>query len=117
MRTVLIVDDHDGFRSWAREVLRREGFRVVGTAEDGRRAIDAVHQLHPDVVLLDVQLPDMSGFDVADEVGDDAIVVLTSSRSAADYGHRVASSSATAFIAKDELTGARLYAEAFGDRG
>jgi Response regulator receiver domain len=61
MRTVLIVDDHPGFRGWARTVRQAEGFGVVGEVADGAAAIQAVRALRPDVVLLDVQLPDMDG--------------------------------------------------------
>jgi len=108
VRTLLIVDDHDGFRSWAREILEDEGFGVVGEAGDGASAIAAVASLRPGVVLLDIQLPDMSGFDVAERIGSAAIVVLTSSRAATDYGTRIASSSAAGFLPKDEITGDAL---------
>jgi DNA-binding NarL/FixJ family response regulator len=63
--TVLIVDDHPSFRASARALLQAEGFEVVGEAEDGARALQAVEELRPDVVLLDVQLPDLDGFEVA----------------------------------------------------
>ena len=67
-RTVLIVDDHPSFRASARAMLESEGFDVVGEAADGASALDAVDALKPDVVLLDVQLPDMTGFDVCAEL-------------------------------------------------
>ena len=63
--TVLIVDDHPSFRASARMLLESEGWEVVGDAEDGERALVAAAQLHPDVVLLDVQLPDLDGFAVS----------------------------------------------------
>jgi DNA-binding NarL/FixJ family response regulator len=107
-RTLLIVDDHDGFRSWAREVLQDEGFGVIGEAADGASAIEAVRALRPHVVLLDIQLPDMSGFDVAERIRDASVVILTSSRSASDYGARIARSSAAGFVPKDELSGSAL---------
>ncbi|HEU0240388.1 MAG TPA: response regulator [Micromonosporaceae bacterium] len=110
MRRLLIVDDHAGFRMWAREVLGHEGFDVVGEATDGLSAIDAVHDLHPEVVLLDIQLPDMSGFEVADRIASQTSVVLTSSRSAADYGPAVVRSLAVGFMAKSDLTGAAMAA-------
>lgn len=90
MWRLLIVDDHQSFRSWARELLAQEGFDVVGVAGDGASAIEAVSALDPDVVLLDIQLPDMSGFEVAEQVAASTAVVLTSSRSVADYGRRCA---------------------------
>ena len=62
--TVLIVDDHPSFRASARAILEADGFEVSGEAEDGESAIAAADRLHPDVVLLDVQLPDIDGFEV-----------------------------------------------------
>ena len=67
--TVLIVDDHDGFRDSARALLEAEGFAVVGDAADGATAVAAVERLRPDVVLVDVQLPDVDGFTVAGRLG------------------------------------------------
>ena len=58
---VLIVDDHPTFRRFARRLLQDEGFVVVGEAGDGASALDAVRELRPEVVLLDVMLPDVSG--------------------------------------------------------
>ena len=116
MPTVLIVDDHPGFRGWARAVLQAEGFGVVGEAADGAGAIQAVGALRPDVVLLDIQLPDMSGFEVAERLrgggagGAGGRVVLISSRDAADYGTRIASSPVAGFLAKADLSGAALAA-------
>jgi DNA-binding NarL/FixJ family response regulator len=107
-RTLLIVDDHEGFRSWAREVLEDEGFGVIGEASDGASAIAAVGSLRPGVVLLDIQLPDMSGFDVAERIGSITVVVLTSSRAATDYGSRIAQSPAAGFLPKGEITGEAL---------
>ena len=63
--TVLIVDDHPSFRSSAHALLEAEGYEIVGEAEDGESAIEAAERLHPDIVLLDVQLPDIDGFEVA----------------------------------------------------
>ncbi len=107
---LVIVDDHDSFREWACRVLGREGFEVLGLAEDGSSAIELVERLHPDVVLLDIQLPDISGFDVAERLAAHTSVVLTSSRSAADYGPRVPNSAAVGFVAKADLTGETLQA-------
>jgi DNA-binding NarL/FixJ family response regulator len=59
---VLIVDDHPSFRRSARALLEAEGFTVVAEAEDAAGALDAVARLRPDVVLLDIQLPDLDGF-------------------------------------------------------
>ena len=62
--TLLIVDDHAGFRALARRLLGSGGFDVVGEAADGRAAVTAARELRPDVVLLDIQLPDIDGFEV-----------------------------------------------------
>lgn len=108
--TVLIVDDHAGFRRMARRMLEGEGFDVVGEAADGAGAVAAVALLRPDVVLLDVQLPDVDGFAVARIVSNSAgsVVVLISSRAAADYRARLDGASACGFIAKSDLSGAAL---------
>ncbi len=105
---VLVVDDHASFRSIARRVLVADGFTIVGEAADGAEAIRASHDLCPDVVLLDVQLPDIDGFVVAASLArqvDPPAVVLVSSRSRADYGARIEDCGARGFIAKSELSG------------
>jgi len=110
-RTVVIVDDHPSFRASARAILQSEGFEVVGEAEDGASAVAAVRALHPEILLLDVQLPDMNGFDVIKllpENGSGPAVVLVSSRDASDYGDLIAESGANGFIAKDELSGSAV---------
>ena len=108
---VLIVDDHAGFRTQARTVLEAEGFEVVGEAADGEAALAANRELDPAVILLDVQLPGVDGFEVAKQLtsnGDSPAVVLISSHELADFASLVRSSGARGFIAKDELSGARL---------
>jgi len=112
-RTVLIVDDHAPFRALARALLELEGFQVVGEAADARSALDAVGRLRPGVVLLDVQLPDLDGFEVARrlaQVGDSPAIVLVSSRDRAVYRRRLAESPACGFIAKSDLSGAAVAA-------
>jgi DNA-binding NarL/FixJ family response regulator len=111
--TLLIVDDHSGFRSLARRLLTAGGFQVVGEAADGHTAVSAARELRPDVVLLDVQLPDINGFEVTVRLGDGGAgpaVVLTSTRDRADYGQRVEQCGARGFIPKAELSGAALRA-------
>jgi DNA-binding NarL/FixJ family response regulator len=117
--TLLIVDDHAGFRSLARRLLGSGGFEVVGEAADGRAAVAAARELRPDVVLLDIQLPDIDGFEVLARLGDGAggpAVVLTSTRDRTDYGARVDRSGARGFIPKAELSGAAVRALLRGDR-
>lgn len=113
MTSVLIVDDHPTFRATARAVLEAEGFDVVGEAADGESALAAARSLSPELVLLDVQLPDMDGFAVAAELTAGAAppaVVLTSSRDAADFGPLVGECGARGFVPKAELSGAALSA-------
>jgi DNA-binding NarL/FixJ family response regulator len=112
-RSVLIVDDHSAFRASARALLQAEGFEVVGEAEDGASALEAAARLRPAVVLLDVQLPDLDGFEIAERLADgpDAPqVVLVSSRDVSSYRRRLASTRARGFIQKGELSGAALSA-------
>ena len=110
-RTVLIVDDHAAFRSAARALLEADGFDVVGEAADGASALAAARRLRPDVVLLDVHLPDVDGFAVAELLPRDGpAIVLTSSRSAAAFRRRLAANPRLTFIAKDELSGTTLAA-------
>jgi DNA-binding NarL/FixJ family response regulator len=112
--TVLIVDDHEGFRSSASSWLEAGGFTVVAGVAGGEEAIDAVRHLHPDVVLLDLQLPGVDGFAVAERLAASfdppPKVVLTSSRDAASYGSRIAAAAACGFLAKRDLSGASLAA-------
>jgi DNA-binding NarL/FixJ family response regulator len=111
--TVLIVDDHAPFRALARALLQLEGFEVVGEAADARSALDAVARLRPSVVVLDVQLPDLDGFEVARrlaQAGDSPAIVLVSSRDSSSYRRRLADSPARGFIPKGDLSGAAVAA-------
>ena len=111
--TVLIVDDHSPFRARARRLLEAEGYRVVGEAADGAAAIEAARRLVPDLVVLDLQLPDASGFDVAAEIaaaGSSPAVVITSTRDAADFEELAQRNGARGFVSKAELSGAALQA-------
>ena len=111
--TALVVDDHPSFRRFARRLLEAGGFDVVGEAEDGASAIARARDVRPDVVLLDVLLPDCSGFEVAEQLAAEParpIVVLTSSRSANDLGASLERTSARGFISKRDLTADALTA-------
>ena len=112
-RTVLIVDDHDGFRASARRLLEADGFDVTGEAADGVEALEAYAALRPEIVLLDIQLPGADGFLIAEQlarVPDPPAVVLISSRDAATYGSRLVQSSARGFLTKADLSGKALTA-------
>jgi DNA-binding NarL/FixJ family response regulator len=111
--TLLLVDDHEDFRRAARRMLESAGFEVVGEAADGHEALTLANELRPDVVLLDVQLPDLDGLEVAERIDawqDGPDVVLISSREPAVYGGRVARSSARGFLSKAQLSGDALTA-------
>ena len=110
-QTVLIVDDHPSFRASARAVLEANGYNVVGEAQDGASALSAARQLKPDIVLLDVQLPDANGFDICEFLcgdGPQPSIVLVSSRDASDYNGLIQTSHARGFISKGDLSGETL---------
>ncbi len=124
--TLLIVDDHAGFRSFARSLLEADGYTIVGEAGDGASAVEAAHTLNPELVLLDIALPDVDGFIVCERIVEPEgptrpgsprrpAVVLTSTRDLSSFRRRLAASSARGFIAKQDLTGAAL--AALLDRG
>lgn len=107
---VLVVDDHAGFRATASRLLEADGWRVVGEAADGASALSAAERLHPDLVLLDIGLPDIDGFAVAERIaeGGGPSVVLVSSRDRAAYGDKIEATAIAGFIAKGELDGTTL---------
>ncbi|MBI3745470.1 MAG: response regulator transcription factor [Chloroflexi bacterium] len=111
--TVLVVDDHAGFRARVRAMLEAHGFDVVGEVADGQAAVAEAARLQPDLALVDIQLPDIDGFIVAArlrEAGSARRIVLISGRDREDYGGRVETSAADGFIAKFDLSGERLIA-------
>ncbi len=110
-RRVLVVDDHPSFRRCARTLLTAEGFEVVGEAEDGTTALALAAELEPELVLLDVQLPDVDGFEVTSRLlarDPELKVVLVSSRERTAYGEVVATCGACGFISKGDLSGSAL---------
>lgn len=112
-RTILIVDDHAGFRRSVRALLQAEGLDVIGEAIDGATALTETARLAPALVLLDIQLPDIDGFAVAALLNRRPTppkVILISSREATSYGDRIRSAGALGFIAKGQLSGAAIAA-------
>lgn len=108
MPTILIVDDHPAFRSEAHQLLVADGFTVVGEAADGEQALSMSARMRPDAVLLDIGLPDLDGFAVAERLA--ALsprirVILTSSRDGSIYGGRIRKAPAAGFLRKDDLSG------------
>ena len=111
MRRVMVVDDHPSFRRCARMLLAAEGFDVVGVAEDGARALTLADELMPYLILLDIQLPDIDGFEVAARllaVNPELRIVLVSSRDASEYGALIAGSGARGFVSKADLSGSAI---------
>ena len=112
-RRVLIIDDNTDFRAVARQLLERHGFAVVAEAETGIRGIERAQEHRPDLVLVDVQLPDIDGFEVAERLSQLDIpvdVILTSSLDGTDFGALVARSSALGFVPKAELSASAIEA-------
>jgi len=111
--SVLIVDDSAEFRAAARALLELEGWVLAGEASSGREALEIAERLRPDVVLLDVGLPDIDGFAVAEELAhraDGVRVVLCSTHPRRTFRDRLTSAPVAGFIAKDELEGGALAA-------
>lgn len=107
VKTLLIVDDHDGYRSFVATMLEGGEFTVTGQAEDGESAVGLVAELHPDLVLLDVQLPGIDGFEVARRIAEQSpapYVVLTSTRDATDFGTRLFEAPIIGFVPKHEMS-------------
>jgi DNA-binding NarL/FixJ family response regulator len=110
---LLIVDDNARFRERARCTLEADGYTVVAEAEDGASALRAARRHRPDVVLVDVGLPDMSGLTVAERLTskpDGPAVVLTSTHDASDFADGVTRSGALGFVPKSALSGEAIRA-------
>lgn len=105
--TVIVVDDHPGFRACARRALEEEGYRVVGEATDGPSAVTCAKETHPELALVDVHLVGTDGFDVAARLaalGDAPAIILISSHDRCEIEPLVAGSAARGFLPKDELS-------------
>jgi len=110
---VLLVDDNSDFRSAARQLLERHGFAVVAEADTGISGVERAQEHRPDLVLVDVQLPDIDGFEVAMRLSQlevPAAVILTSSLDGADFGALVSGSPALGFVPKAELSASAIEA-------
>ena len=111
--TCLIVDDNSLFLEGSADLLRREGMDVVGVASDSAAAIRLVTELRPDVTLVDIDLGDEDGFELARRlhaISGDSKVILVSTHAEEDLAHLIERSPALGFIAK-----ARLSAQAIRD--
>ena len=106
-RSVLVVDDQAPFRSAARAVLRRlDGFEFAGEASSGPEAIELVDQLHPALVLMDINMPEMNGIEATRQITaahPEVVVILCSTYDAADLPLAASASGATAYVNKERL--------------
>jgi CheY-like chemotaxis protein len=110
---VLIVDDSPQFRAAAAELLADRGFEVLSPAADGREALAAAAEAHPDGMLLDINLPGTDGFEVASAVTaacPGVRIVLDSASVTAVPDALLRACGAIAFLCKEELEGADLAA-------
>ena len=111
MATIVIVDDDPRFRGIARRLLESEGFEVIGEAAGGGEALVVTRELEPDIVLLDGQLPDIDGIEVASQLtanGAGPAIVLTSTRDESDFGPQLQQSGARGFVPKGEISAERI---------
>jgi DNA-binding NarL/FixJ family response regulator len=109
--SILIVDDHAGFRAHARRLLECEGYRVIGEASDCASALDAARSLEPRLVLVDVHLPDADGFELTERLGElpaRPLVVMTSSREGAELERCACDCGACGFVPKADLSRAAI---------
>jgi two-component system nitrate/nitrite response regulator NarL len=108
---ILIVDDDPVFRSLARKLLEGSGLVVVAEAADGAQALVAAGRARPDAALVDVQLPDIDGLDLARQLAESdgsRRIVLTSTDPTLVTRAALAESSAVAFVPKDKLAATDL---------
>jgi len=109
--TLVVVDDHAGFRQVVSAMLTAAGWQVIGEASTGAAAPDMIMRLAPDLVLLDVVLPDMDGFAVAEHLaaaGCRSAVVLISGHDRSDFEGRVRAAPVRGFLAKEMISGQAL---------
>jgi pilus assembly protein CpaE len=105
--SVIIVDDQAPFRLAAKAVLRRmEGFELVGQAENGVQAIALAHELQPDLVLMDINMPEMGGIEATRMImaeRPETVVILCSTYGVSDLPPEAATSGARAYVHKEQL--------------
>ncbi len=106
--SVLLVDDQETFRDIARDQLATDdSFLIIGEAADGTGAIEMTEKLHPSVIVMDIQMPDMSGIEAARKIlsEDPSVrIVLTSMGDDMEYGPLAREIGACGFIPKRELS-------------
>src|SRR6266516_937097 len=102
--TCVIVDDNAFFLDGAADLLRREGMDVVGVASSSADAIRLVKELRPDVTLVDIDLGDEDGFELARDLSNTSRVILVSTHSEVDFADLIAASPALGFVPKTRLS-------------
>jgi DNA-binding NarL/FixJ family response regulator len=110
-RRIVIVDDHAGFRACARRLLESEGYRVIGEAPDGQSGLSQARELGPELMLVDVCLPDIDGFELCARLGEldpAPAVLLTSSRDCAELESLAPCGCVCGVVPKDQLSGQAL---------
>ena len=109
---ILIADDHALFRDGLQSLLLARGITVVGEARNGREAVELARQHHPDIILMDLSMPEMTGLEatrlISAELPDVKVVVLTASEDDADLFEAI-KSGAQGFLPKD-IESSRLFA-------
>jgi len=105
--SVVVVDDQAPFRLAARAVLRRtEGFELVGEAANGIEAIALADSLHPDLVLMDINMPEMGGLEATRRIVTEhpgTVVFLCSTYDVSDLPADATASGARAYVHKEQL--------------
>ena len=120
MRTVLVVDDQAPFRAAARAVVSRvDGFDLVAEVESGEAAVEASDSFEPDLVLMDINMPGMTGIEATRRIvaaHPDVVIFLCSTYDAADLPSSAAESGASGYVNKERF-GAQTLAQLWQGRG
>src|ERR1700691_5080503 len=110
--SVIVVDDQAPFRLAAKAVLRRaKGFELVGEAENGLEAVTLAEAVHPDLVLMDINMPEMGGIEATRRIMaelPETVVVLCSTYGVGDLPPEAATSGARAYVHKEQLDAATI---------
>lgn len=109
VKRVLIVDDGAFMRRFIREILARHGYEVVGEAEDGAQGVESYQSLKPDLVTMDITMPNMNGIEALKEIlrqDPQAAVVMVSAMGQEVYIKEAIRAGAKSFVVKpfDETT-------------